>query len=207
MSEKEHTRKTVLFAAPISGREKYGEYYKQIIDIFNALGCIVLNSYEDLTKNTLSTLTKEDLKKYYLEYEQQLKDADFFVAECSVSSATIGYEIRSAISYNKPTLVLRHESEATAGPPLAGNPIKLVTSVTYNQKNLKNRVTQFIKKAEKGIFVKRLPIEFTQSQVEYVEYRQRSGGIKKSFNATVRDIIEYSREHDAEFARRLEMLQ
>ncbi|MEK6828108.1 MAG: ATPase, T2SS/T4P/T4SS family, partial [Nanoarchaeota archaeon] len=70
------------------------------------------------------------------------------------------------------------------------NPSKLVTLVEYTEKNLKAKLEQFMKKAKKGIFVKRLPIEFTHNQVEYVEYRQRSDGKKKSFNATVREIIE-----------------
>lgn len=200
------SKKTIFFVAPISGRDKYGKYYDKITSFFKKKGFDIIDASDDFTLTDLNSFTKDDLRNYYVSYQNTIKEADYFVSESSVSSASVGYEIRFAVANNKPTLVLRREDEAQPGPPLSGNPSKLLSYAEYNDKNLEKKLESFLKKAEKGIFVKRLPIEFTHNQVEYVTYRQFSAGVKRSFNAIVREIIEEARAKDKKYKETMDNL-
>lgn len=189
----------VYFIAPISGRDNYSKYHKRIISILEKQGLEVIDPVSDLTKSELEEFSKSEFRDYQARAQNAIKDADFFVAECSVSAATVGYEIGFAIFNSKPTLVLRHEKEGSLGHPFSGNSSKLLTLADYNEKTLEKKIKSFLRKAEKGIFVKRLPIEFTQNQVDYVEYRQSDTPKRKSFNAAVRQIIDETSEKDKKY--------
>ncbi len=196
---KEPTKGKVYFVAALIAKNEYGKYWQKIADTFRDLGYEVWDDVNNISADEARQYSKEQITDYFKEVQKRIKDADIFVAEESHSSSSIGYEIGYAMGNNKPCLVLRMDHLSPSGAPLRGNPSKLLSYVNYNPQNLERRIKQFEKKARKGIFVKRLPIEFTQNQVEYVMYRQTAGPKKKSFNSAVREIIDKARYHDAEF--------
>lgn len=188
--------KTAYFTASHRSEDKNGRSYEDIASVLTKLNINTYDKATTITNTDLQKMGKDKLEEYYKESLRQLKSADVFIAEVSTSSSTIGYEIALAIESAKPTLLLRSETiESLPGAPLVANPSKLITFSYYNEKTLESKIKTFLRKAEKGIFVKRLPIEFTQAQVEYVQYCQGIGA-RRSFNATVRQIIDEALSKD-----------
>jgi nucleoside 2-deoxyribosyltransferase len=187
----ESSIKSAYFVGSIKGKEEYSKNYRQIVNTLEDMGIEVFTIVDVLNTELLKDYTDKDHKKHLKRALKKIKDADVFIAEVSSSSTTIGYEIGYAVASKKPTLLLRDDStQESLGPPMRSNPSKLVQLNTYNLSNLKNEISKFIRKAEKGIFVKRLPIEFTQEQVDFIQKLQISGPKKKSFNSVVRMIID-----------------
>ena len=197
---------SVYFVASLMGKEEFGKQYQLIADAFRDLGYEVWDDVNKISFDEAKAFTKEEITKYFSQVQKKIKQADIFVAEESQHSSAIGYEIGFAVGNNKPALVLRLDHLSPPGAPFRGNPSKLLNYVRYNEKNLKRKIEQFIRKAEKGLFVKRLPIEFTQNQVEYVEYRQISGDKKTSFNAAVRALIDEVESKDEKYKEAQEIL-
>ncbi len=187
--EKSFNKKKVYFVASLAAKEQYGKYFEQIASILRDLGFIVWDDVNNIGIEEAHGFSKEKITDYYVSVQKKIKEADIFIAELSHPSSAVGYEIGYAVANDKPVLVLRSDKVKTVpGAPLRGNPSKLLTIYKYNKYNLKERIESFLKKAQKGIFVKRIPIEFTQEQVDHIQKRQRIDK-KSSFNATVRGII------------------
>lgn len=202
MSKESAKINSVYFVGSVSSKEKYGDRYKQIEQVFKDLNYEVYAPVNDANLKEIHTNSREEHVKFYKEVQKKIKESDVFVAEISVSSSSIGYEIGFAVAINKPVLLLRSDEKGTPpGSPLLGNPSKLVTLLEYNSSNLEKKIKSFIRKAEKGIFVKRLPIEFTHNQVEYIEFRQGRGVERQSFNSAVREIVDQARDDDAKFKK------
>ena len=195
----------VYFVAAFGGKEKYGESYQAIAETFRDLGYEVWDAINNIDAEEAKSYTKAQITEYFKDIQRKIRKADLFVAEESVHSSAVGYEIGYAMGLNKPCLVLRRDTLSLSGAPLRGNPSKLLSYVRYGDKDLKKKIMQFEKKASKGIFVKRLPIEFTQNQVDYVQYRQTSGDRKKSFNSAIREIVDKTRYHDKKYHDTLEI--
>ncbi|MFC1722058.1 nucleoside 2-deoxyribosyltransferase [Patescibacteria group bacterium] len=203
---KKRDKRIVYFVASLVGKEEYGVYYKQIAKVFSDLGYEVWDDVNHISPDEARLYTKKQIINYFSDVQKRIKKADIFVAEESQPSTSIGYEIGYAVGNNIPSLVLRLDHLSAPGAPFRGNQAKILSYMRYNKKNLRKKVEQFLRKAQKGIFVKRLPIEFTQEQVDYVEYRQISTTRKKSFNACIREIIEESMSKDKKYSEAKELL-
>jgi len=192
--------KSAYFIASLRGKKKYESQYKLIEDVLVTMGMKFYSPISDLKPGDASEFSDTDYRGFLISGQKKIKEADVFIAEITTSSSNVGYEVGYAVANNKPVLLLKYEmGEDTTAPPFRANPSKLLNLALYNEKSLKKKVEQFLKKAEKGIFVKRLPIEFTRNQVEYIEYKQDQGTKRISFNAAVRNIIEKARELDNKF--------
>ncbi len=196
MKQTETYIKTAYFVASVQGKENWDSQYQLIANILAKLKCDVSTTMLELTQKDIEKMNDEQFKSHLLDSQRYIKDNDIFIAEVSSSSSHVGYEVGYAVAHAKPVLLLRHDTASHhTAPAFRGNPSKLVTLSMYNEKNLESKIKAFLRKAEKGIFVKRLPIEFTQGQVEYVQYRQGIGA-RKSFNATIRQLIEEAMAKD-----------
>lgn len=183
------SKRKVYFVASLVAKEEYGDIFKEVAKIFNDLDFILWDDVNKVSADDARKYTAKEIKDYYVSVQKRIKEADIFVAELSRPSSAVGYEIGYAVANDKPVLILRSDKLTTElGAPLRGNPSRLLTIFKYNKYNLKERIKSFLKKAEKGIFVKRIPIEFTQDQVDHIQIRQKKDK-KPSFNSTVRSII------------------
>lgn len=189
----------VYFVASLVGKQKYQMEYKLIAEAFRKIGCTVWDDINNADPEKIWNRSKEQSEKYISEVQRKIKDADIFVGELSHASSSIGYEIGFAVGNSKPVLVLVKEGVPGVGEPFRGSKNKLLTVTSYTDSNLTSKIKSFVKKAEKGIFIKRLPIEFTQNQVEYVEFRQGRGVDRQSFNSSIREIVEEARAKDEKF--------
>jgi hypothetical protein len=184
------SKRKVYFVSSLAAKSKYADVFKEIANIFRELDFVVWDDVNKVNHEEAKNFDSKQIKDYYLSVQKRIKEADIFVAELSQPSSAVGYEIGYAVANDKPVLILRSDKlKTTPGAPLRGNPSRLLTIFKYNKYNLRERIESFLKKAERGIFVKRLPIEFTQDQVDHIQMRQKKDK-KTSFNATVRSIIE-----------------
>lgn len=180
----------IYFVASLVAKDEFDWAFKEIAKIFRKKGYLVWDDVNNVTADEARGYDDKKIKEYYQSVQKRIKQADIFVAELSKPSSAVGYEIGFAIGNDKPTLILRSDTIKTQlGAPLRGNPSKLLTIFKYNKYNLEEVIESFLKKAERGIFAKRMPIEFTQEQIDHIQKRQRDDK-KTSFNATVRMIID-----------------
>lgn len=187
---KEENKRKVYFVASLVAKDEYEWAFKEIAQIFRDLGYIVWDDVNKVSADEARSYDNKEIKEYYQSVQKRIKEADIFVAELSKPSSSVGYEIGFAVANDKPSLVLRSDKLKTEpGAPLRGNPSKHLNIMKYNKYNLKERIQSFLKKAERGIYIKRVPVEFTQDQLDHIQYRQKNEK-KSSFNATVRMIID-----------------
>lgn len=192
MSDTDSKKKKVYFVASLAAKGQYGWAYKEIAKAFRDKGFEVWDDVNNIDEAQAKSLSKQEITKYYTKIQSRIKKADIFVAEASKPSLAVGYEIGVAVMYGKPTLILRSEElQNEPGAPLRGNNSKLVILLKYGKDNIKNQVNIFLKRVSKGIFTKRLAMQFTEGQVQYVEFRRKEGGSPvKTFNGIVREIID-----------------
>lgn len=183
-------KRTVYFVASLAAKDEYDWAFKQIAKSFKDLRYTIWDDVNKISADDARKYTDKEIREYYQGVQKRIKESDIFVAELSKPSSAVGYEIGYAVANDKPTLVLRSDKLQTEpGAPLRGNPSRHLHIFKYNKYNLTERIESFIKKAEKGIFVKRVPVEFTQNQLDHIHKRQKNDK-KSSFNATVRMIID-----------------
>lgn len=75
---------------------------------------------------------------------EAITKADVVVADATVPSFGIGYQVALAVQLKKPTLVLRNE-EAKESVFASGLPQDIVDYKRYNKKNLKSLIVDFLK--------------------------------------------------------------
>jgi len=183
-------KRKVYFVASLAAKDEYAWAFKEIAQVFRNKGYIVWDDVNKVTAEEAQKYNDKEIREYYQTVQKRIKEADIFVAELSKPSSSVGYEIGYAVANDKPSLVLRSDKLKTEpGAPLRGNPSRHLNIFKYNKYNLTERIESFLKKAERGIFVKRVPVEFTQNQLEHIQKRQKLEK-KPSFNSTVRLIIE-----------------
>jgi nucleoside 2-deoxyribosyltransferase len=182
--------KNAYFVAPLFAKSKLGNIYKEVSEILQNNGFEVHDDVNKVSADDAKNMSDQEIAKYFTQVEKLIRQTDIFVAELTEPSPSVGYEIGYAIANSKPILILRDENaEGTLGAPFRANANKLITIVKYNEDNLEHEIGKFLRKAERGIFVKRLPIEFTENQVNFVNDLQ-SKYSQRSFNSTVRLIID-----------------
>lgn len=183
--------KRAYVIASLKGKAEHGAAYETISKILQSNGYEVWDDFNHMSWEETQEKTEEEMKKYYVEVQRKIRKADIFVAEISKASSSVGYEIGYAVANSKPTLLLRHEeAPGGLGVSFRGNSAKVVTILDYDLENLDRQIEKFLKKVDKGIFVKRLPVDFTQEQVDFIEKIRKNSKEKKSFNAVVRDLID-----------------
>lgn len=182
--------KTAYFVAPVVAKNKYGDNYRNISESIKKNGYKVYDDVNNISLQEIKSISDNEISKYMTLVEKRIRNCDIFVAEISYPSISIGYEIGYAVAKSKPILLLRVRDleNESLGAPLRGNGSKLMNIFHYESSDLDKQIKKFLRKVEKGIFVKRLPIEFTSDQVNYVQNLQLESG--KSFNSTVREIIQ-----------------
>lgn len=102
----------VYFLGSISGKKRYLENYRQIVEALKELKV-------DLTENTLKptetyiqSLDDEGKIDYYRQVLKWINEADVVVAEASYPSIGVGHEISLALEKSKPVVVLYEGGDA-----------------------------------------------------------------------------------------------
>ena len=134
----------IYFAGSIRGGRQLAERYKEIIKYLGSIGHVYTEHVgDDQSINIdLNTLSDKDIHDRDMKWIIQ---SDVMVAEVSVPSLGVGYEIASAISMNKPVLCLYNKNaEHGLSAMIAGSKeVSLIRYESFDQ--LKMAITQFLK--------------------------------------------------------------
>lgn len=134
----------IYFAASMHGGFDDEEWYFQIVAFLKSQGGTVLT--ENLVGSPSPQLGEK--KKSVLVYERDtewLKGADMLVAEVSIPSLEVGYEIGLAESLGKPILCLfRKRDHNVLSPIIAGNS-KLVVRQYASRLDIEKYIKYFFK--------------------------------------------------------------
>ncbi len=107
------------FAGAIRGGRKYLGEYKAIVKQLQNMGIEVLT--EHVSKSDVLELERSMTKQQIFQRDMEwLKNADFVVAEVSMPSLGVGYEICEALHLKKPVLCLCSE-RAKLSALISGN--------------------------------------------------------------------------------------
>lgn len=120
-----------------------------------------------------------------------LINSEAYIAEMSVASQTLGFQIAFALNNTKPCLYLYHAStRGRPGMPLADNPSRLLKIAEYNESTLDERLKAFLIYAQKQLSTARTSFMSTQEIDQFLNQRSHVLGIPKA--ELIRQIL-----HDA----------
>jgi len=129
----------IYFAGSIRGGRQDKELYSQIIKILSGRGVVLTEHVGDYNISDRGEDEPEDALIYKRDMEW-LEKADVVVAEVSIPSIGVGYEIGKAENLNKPIICLYR----------SGSGKRLSAMISGNQ-NLETRVYNTIEEAEEII--------------------------------------------------------
>jgi len=137
----------IFFTASLSGKEKYLDNYKKIVETLEKEGSEVIASHV-LEKNR-QEVEKESLSErqdYQKQFHKWINRADLVVAEISYPSTGVGYQLTHALEKGKPVLSL-HVEEKT---PVAfiGRPSEKLILASYSLDRLEKILPRLIKEAK-----------------------------------------------------------
>lgn len=112
----------IYFAGSIRGGRADAELYKKMINYLQESDDVLTEHVGDLS---LSMFEGQGNAADRLIYEQDMKwmrECDFVVAECTVPSLGVGYELCYAENIGKPVHIFYRKSVSELSAMLAGNP-------------------------------------------------------------------------------------
>ena len=180
----------IFLTAPLRGKSKYGEYYKKIYSILNAEGYKVeADHILDHDVHTVHAWDPEYRFDYYLSVIEKIKLCDVFIAELSISTINVVYEICIALELKKNTIVLYIGDQE----PKFIDEIDLGLTeerfqvIQYNSSNLKKRLNSAINYAKKSIN-QRFTLLLPTGILNYLEKVSKSQSIPRA--VYIRQLIE-----------------
>lgn len=143
----------IFFSGSIRGGRQLLPTYQHIISFLNSRKYIVLSEHvgaEGLEKEE-AKMTEQEI---YEKDANWVEESDCVIADITVPSIGVGYEICHAIQHKKPVLCVYQEG-ANASAMVLGNTTGYVTAKPYsNRKQLEDIMLEFLEKNESS---KRLP--------------------------------------------------
>ncbi len=137
----------IFFAGSIRGGRQLIPIYQYIIRFLKTRGFTVISEHvaaEGLEK-VEAKLTEQEI---YEKDANWIEESDLAVAEITVPSIGVGYEICHAVKHKKPVLCL-YEAGAKASAMVLGNTTGYVTAGPYsNKRQLEEIILEFLEKKE-----------------------------------------------------------
>ncbi len=193
----------VYFSATITDDEQYKSSYKKILNILKQ-GKHDIYEYgsDQLDTSKILSQSDDEILKIYRELDKFLKQADVYIADISLPSVAIGYEISQAIVLRKPVLALINEKSSFQ--PLAtikGNKSRYLELEKYNVNTLPKILKDFMKKSKKKLDSKFILIVSPEID-SYLTWSSQENRMHKA--QIVRDAIEKVMSKDTEYKKFLE---
>lgn len=186
----------IYFTASISGKSKYENEYKEII---NCLKQKQLNLTEYVLNTSVTQVTRQsvtDKEKVYHEIASAIKSSDLVIAEISFPSVAVGHEISLALESNKPVIAL-HLKNTKVGL-LEGVRNEKLQIVEYKIENLHKEIDLSIERAMESADI-RFNFFIPPSIVNYLDWLAKKRRIPRS--VFLRNLIEREMENDGEFQK------
>ena len=128
----------IYFACSITGGREFEADYQEIVSALTADGHEIPTSHlarSDVMENERK-LSPQDVYERDVNW---IKKCDVLIAEISVPSHGVGYEIGFALNMGKPVLCL-HQKERKVSKMITGNPDHALTVLTYS--NVEEAISQ-----------------------------------------------------------------
>jgi hypothetical protein len=177
----------IAFLAPIYATVPYRGNYSSIIDYLAKQGHSV-NHLLSITQQALASYNQENKDKLILNFHKNIRQCDLAIAECSIPSINVGYEISLAIHHEKEVIILKSiepETAVTSSNLLC--PDKNAYIYEYNKTNLISTLKealQFIAPKKH----KKFNLLFTPAMTDRLNYISRKKNLPKS--VYIRQLIE-----------------
>ena len=121
----------VYLSGSIRGGRQFQKIYQVMLDFLRDNNHDVL-TYHVAKKNILEIETEQSDKEIFIQDETWLKECDCVIAEVSVPSLGVGYEIADALSRNKPVLAIYDKQKEPISAMISGNTSPKISVLSYN---------------------------------------------------------------------------
>ena len=128
----------IYFACSITGGREFESIYQEIVAALIKDGHEIPTSHlakSEAVENE-SILTPQDVYERDINW---IKNCDVLIAEVSVPSPGVGYEVGFALNIGKPGLCL-HQKERKVSKMITGNPDHILTVLAYS--NVEEAISQ-----------------------------------------------------------------
>ena len=138
----------VYLSGAIRGGRQLQNIYQIILDFLQENDYDVL-TYHVAKKNVLEIETKQNDTEIFTQDESWLEECDCLIAEVSVPSLGVGYEIAHTLISNKPVLAIYDHQLGPISAMISGNTSSLITVFSYSSvPQLLESITSFLKKLQ-----------------------------------------------------------
>lgn len=178
------------------------KYSKDSQEIFKKIIAILKNEDISIDTSYIDTKLEEDysdLEAGHRRNKNMLKNSDILIAEATSDSHGIGFLIAEALSLKKPVLCLSYENRKGRPSSVLSSSAKearLLQFKIYNDSNLKDIITSFLKEAKQKLdtkFILIIPAEIDR----YLEWASKEKRMHKA--QLVREAIDKIIEEDKDY--------
>lgn len=175
-----------FFTASLQGKKTHERYYNAIISCLKSRKItVVVDKILAATKEESENKLQKESRKFHEQIEKEINACDFMVAEATIPSHTVGYEISLAHRSGKPVLILYSEDHA---PTFTNYPTdEKIVSERYTEHSLCSLMDDFINYV-KGIHDTRFTFFITPEIAAHLEDIARTK--KKPKSVYLRELIE-----------------
>lgn len=138
----------IYFAGSIKGGREKREEYEKLIGFLNEFGCVLTEHLgkEDWTIQNEEKYSDNEEEHVYIRDVKWIDECDVVVAEVSIPSLGVGYEIGYAESKNKKVICLYDiNAEKNLSFMLSGNKRNIIIKYT-DLENAKNELKKYLEK-------------------------------------------------------------
>jgi hypothetical protein len=138
----------INFVASKSNIESEIEYYRRIVETFKKGGHTLISDwFEEAFEmwQKKSDFDELDWESIYAFQMESIAKADIVIADATVRSFAVGFQVAMALQQKKPTLVLQREENSTGAYYPSSAKDNLLKNRTYNSKNLEEIIEEFVK--------------------------------------------------------------
>lgn len=113
-------KKKVYFAGSIRGGRSDASLYQNIISFIEETDIVLTEQVGDLSHSILEQARDKD-EQIYLQDTSWLRESDVVIAECTVPSLGVGYELAYAEKYDKPVHIFYRPEETNLSAMIKGD--------------------------------------------------------------------------------------
>lgn len=193
----------IYYSATVTDNETLRSIYKNVVDLLKKEGHNVFEYGSDrIDPSQLANREDSDIVDTYKELDKYLRNSDMLIADVSLPSVGIGYEVSQAIIMKKPVLVLKYQKSGYE--PLAtieGNKSAYLQYKVYNETSINHALKNFLTFAKDKVntkFILIIPAEIDR----YLEWNVREKGVSKA--EITRNAVEEMMKDDKQYEKYME---
>lgn len=134
-----------------------------------------------ITGSYIYNLNSGDGTAEFSDPAENILNSDIYIAEMSLPSQTLGFQIAFALNNGKPCLYLYDENtNGKPAAPILGHPSRMLKVSSYNASNLAKRLNAFSKLARSQLASKRTSFMSTHEIDLYLDAESRRLGVPKA---------------------------